>query len=84
MTEPEHLRVFVNGKALSVERGASVLDAVRALDSAEADAVAAGDRAVTDSRGLPVAPGDVLTGGAVFRIVSARALRDEKKSEHAE
>jgi hypothetical protein len=30
---------------------------------------------VTDSRGLPVALDAPLTGGAVFRIVSARALR---------
>ena len=83
MTEPEKLRVFVNGKPLFVERGSNVLAAVRAFDSAEAESVAAGMRAVTDSRGLPVALDAALTGGAVFRIVSSRALRDEK-TEHAE
>ncbi len=75
MTEPTTLRVFVNGKAFAASPGATVLDAVRLLDAAEADAVAAGTRAVTDSRGLPVAPETPVTGGAVLRIVSARALR---------
>jgi hypothetical protein len=75
MTEPEMQRVFVNGTAISIARGGTVLDAVRALDAAEADAVANGSRAVTDSRGLPVALDAPLAGGTVLRIVSARALR---------
>jgi hypothetical protein len=69
------MRVFVNGTALSANSGQTVLDAVRAFDAAEADAVAAGTRAVTDSRGLPVSPETLVTGGTVLRIVSARALR---------
>ena len=69
------MRVFVNGKALNANPGQTVLDAVRAFDAVEADGVAAGTRAVTDSRGLPVAPGTPVTGGTVLRIVSARALR---------
>ena len=81
MTEPELLRAFVNGKALSVPRGATILDAVRAYDAAEADAVAAGARAVTDSRGLPVAVDSVVSGGAVLRLVSARVLRDRSVNE---
>jgi hypothetical protein len=76
MTEPETLRAFVNGTALSLPRGATVLDAVRALDPAAAAAVVAGERAVTDSRGLPVALDTPLGGGAVLRIVSARVLRE--------
>ena len=75
MTEPLTMRVFVNGKALSLTAGQTVLDAVRAFDEPEADAVAAGTRAVTDSRGLPVAFDTPVTGGAVLRVVSARALR---------
>jgi hypothetical protein len=75
MTGPHLLRVFVDGTALSIEPGRTVLDAVRALDGAEADAIAAGTRAVTDSRGLPVALDTPVTGGAVLRVVSARALR---------
>ncbi len=74
MTEPEVIRVFVNGAGLSIHRGATVVDAVRAHDPALADALSAGTRAVTDSRGLPVALDASLAGGAVLRIVSARAL----------
>ncbi|MBI1809738.1 MAG: hypothetical protein HYR75_07570 [Gemmatimonadetes bacterium] len=80
MTEPTQLRVFVNGKALFVPHGATALDAVRQLDPALADAIAAGERAVTDSRGLPVPPSSAATGGAVYRVVSARALRDQDPS----
>ena len=77
MTEPDSLRVFVNGRALSLPRAATVLDAVRAFDPAEGDAFAAGTRGVTDSRGLPVAPTGPVHGGAIFRLVSARAARVE-------
>jgi len=72
VSEPDQLRIFVNGTALSVPRGARTLDAVRALDPAAADAVAAGERGVTDSRGLPVAPDAPLSGGTVLRVGSAR------------
>jgi hypothetical protein len=73
MTEP--LIVFVNARAVRVPPEATVLDAVRAFDAAAGDALAAGTRGVTDSRGLPVAPGDAVHGGAILRLVSARAAR---------
>lgn len=75
MTEPETLRVFVNGTGLLLQHGQTILDAVRAFDAVEAAGVVAGDRAVTDSRGLPIALDAPLSGGAVLRIVSSRALR---------
>ncbi|MFI5232948.1 MAG: hypothetical protein ACHQSE_10615 [Gemmatimonadales bacterium] len=75
MTEPQLLRVFVNGTGLSVPHGSTVGDAVRALSAAEADEVTAGTRAATDSRGLPVAVDAPVTGGMVLRVVSSRALR---------
>ena len=83
MSEPETLRVFVDGRGLSVARGSTILDAVRAFDRAAADAVTAGKRAVTDSRGLPIEPDASLAAGAVLRLVSARrtAARDEASSE---
>jgi hypothetical protein len=81
MTEPQKIRVFVNGTALSVDPGRSVLDAVRAFGTVEADEVAAGTRAVTDSRGLPIALESPVTGGTVLRIVSARALRTAEDGE---
>ena len=77
MTEPETLRVFVNGTGLSLARSATVIDAVRAFDGAAADEIVRGDRAVTDSRGLPLALDAALSGGLVLRLVSARALRDD-------
>ncbi len=73
MTEP--LIVFVNARAVQVPQGASVLDAVRAFDPAEGDALAAGRRGLTDSRGLPAAAESPVHGGAIFRLVSARAGR---------
>ena len=84
MTEPETLRVFVNGTGHSVPRTATVLDAVRQFDAAEADAVAAGARAVTDSRGLPIDPATPITGGTVLRVVSARVLRDAESDLSAD
>jgi hypothetical protein len=75
MTEP--LTVFVNARVVHVAVDATVLDAVRAFDASEGDAVAAGLRGVTDSRGLPVAATAAVYGGAIFRLVSARAGRAE-------
>ncbi len=77
MGEPATLRAFVNGAGVDVARGATLLDAVRAADSALAAAVENGTRAIADSRGL-VVPGDTpVTGGAVLRVVSAGARRAE-------
>lgn len=69
------LTVFVNARVVHVAAGATVLDAVRAYDPAEGDALAAGTRGVTDSRGLSAAPEALVHGGAIFRLVSARAGR---------
>lgn len=71
------VRVFVNATGLDVAGGATVLDAVRAWNPAEADAVAQGTRAVTDSRGLPVPADQPVYAGAIFRIVSSRAAAAE-------
>jgi hypothetical protein len=73
MSEP--LRVFVNGTGVSVPPGSTVFDAVHAADSAAAEAIRAGTRAVVDSRGLPVANDAPLSGGFVMRVVNARAAR---------
>lgn len=79
MSEPETLRVFVNGRALSLPRHATILDAVRAYSAGDADAVAAGERAVTDSRGLPVAADTPVAAGTVLRVVASRAPKDGPK-----
>lgn len=66
------IRAYVNGKGVDVPAGASALDAVRVYDTAVADQIAAGERALTDSRGLPLDPAFVLVGGSIMRIVSGR------------
>ena len=69
---PDGVRAFVNERPVTVPRGATVLDAVRAFDAAAADAVAAGARVVTDSRGLPVDAGAATYAGAIYRLIPAR------------
>lgn len=66
------IRAYVNGRGVDVPQGASALDAVRALDPGAASAVLAGDRALTDSRGLPLDPATPLEAGSIVRIVSGR------------
>ena len=80
----ETIRVFVNARGYDVPAGASALDAVRAADSAEGDAVAAGARIITDSRGLPVAGDTPAHGGAIYRLVTNRErAAGADASEHA-
>ena len=66
------IRAYVNGRGVDVAAGASAIDAVRAWDNEAADQVMAGDRGLTDSRGLPLDPSAVLAGGSIIRIVSGR------------
>lgn len=68
----DSIRAYVNGRGVDVPVGASALDAVRVWDSAAADQVMAGDRALTDSRGLPIEPSTVLVTGSIVRLVSGR------------
>jgi hypothetical protein len=70
MSDP--MRVFVNATPVSVPRGATALDAVRAWNAAEADAVLAGTRIITDSRGLPIDGQTALQAGAIFRLLPNR------------
>jgi hypothetical protein len=75
------IRVYVNSTGITVAAGATALDAVRALDPAAADAVVSGDRVISDSRGLPIAADTPAYGGAIYRLASARALRDAVHEE---
>lgn len=68
----DSIRAYVNGRGVDVPAGANALDAVRAFDPAVAEQVASGDRALTDSRGLPMESSVVLSGGSIIRIVSGR------------
>jgi hypothetical protein len=66
------LRAFVDGRGVDVPQGATALDAVRAAHPAAAEAVLAGDRLITDSRGLPTDPQGPAHGGAIYRLVPVR------------
>jgi adenosine deaminase len=66
----DRLRVFVNERPVDVARGATVRDAVAALDGELADRVTTATAYVTDGVGRAVDAGDpVREAGAVFRVV---------------
>jgi hypothetical protein len=66
------IRAYVNGKGVDVPAGATAIDAVRAWNAETADQVMTGDRALTDSRGLPLEPDAPIVSGTIMRIVSGR------------
>jgi len=66
------IRVYINATGVDVARDATVLDAVRTHDPAVADLIVAGERAIADSRGLPLAPESPAYMGAILRVVSGR------------
>jgi hypothetical protein len=68
----ELIRVFVDGRAVDVAPGSTILDAIRVADEALGDAVHSGARSVTDSRGLPVAASTPVVAGSIVRTVTAR------------
>jgi hypothetical protein len=67
------VRVFVNARGYDVPADATALDALRVADAAEAEAVVAGSRLITDSRGLPVPPETTVYGGVIYRVIANRA-----------
>ena len=69
------VRVYINAQPLDLPRGATVEEALREWNGDEAAAVARGERAVTDSRGLPASLGDPVVSGSIIRVVSSRAAR---------
>ena len=69
---PRLLPIYVNATRVDVPPGSTAIDAVRAWDVDQADAVSRGERIITDSRGLPV-PSDVaVQAGSIFRLVNTR------------
>lgn len=72
------VRVYVNSRSVDVGAGATALEAVEALDPAQADSVRKGERMITDSRGIGTSNDTPVHNGAIFRIVRARqAAADE-------
>lgn len=80
-TAPAHVtvRVYVNGRGVDVPAAATALDAVGACDPDAAARVRAGERTLTDSRGIATPPETPVHGGAIFRVVGGRA---SPPSEH--
>ena len=78
------VRVFVNAVGVNVPAGASILDAVRALSASDAEAVARGEKLVTDSRGLPIGAEATVSAGSIFRLLPVRkrgAAAEDDESE---
>jgi adenosine deaminase len=67
--------VYVNSTGVDVPDGATAIDAIRAVDPQLAAAILDGSRSIADSRGLPAAPGALLHGGAIFRVVGSLERR---------
>jgi len=73
----ELLTVFVNGRLLGVQPGATGSDAVRALDLDLARELDAGRAYLTDARGIRIGAAEHLVAGDILRVVmSARQTRD--------
>ncbi len=66
------VRVYVNARGFDVPSTATALDAVQTADATEADAVRAGTRLITDSRGIAVAPDTAVYGGVIYRLTAHR------------
>lgn len=69
------LRVFVNASPIEVPRGATALECVRLWRADEGEAVTAGRRIITDSRGLPIPTDSPAQAGSIYRTVSNRAAQ---------
>ena len=69
----QEFRLVRHRRITSTARLMTALDAVRAWNAGEADAVSRGTRAITDSRGLPVSSEQSVYAGAIFRLVGSRA-----------
>jgi hypothetical protein len=67
------MRIFINSSGLDVPAGSSALDAVRVFDTAAAAEVEAGDRIITDSRGLPIDATTAMSAGSILRLIPKRA-----------
>jgi hypothetical protein len=70
----ETVRIYINSRPMEVDASATALEAVEALDPAQAEAVRNGDRMITDSRGIATANDTPVQNGAIFRIVRARQI----------
>ncbi|HEY6089737.1 MAG TPA: hypothetical protein VD771_08105 [Gemmatimonadaceae bacterium] len=66
------VRVYINARAVDVDRSATAIEAVEALDPEQATAIRNGERMIADSRGIETANDTPVHNGAIFRILRAR------------
>jgi hypothetical protein len=71
---PPLVRAYVNEHPVSVPRGATAFEVIRAFSPEAAAAVAGGTQRITDSRGLPLDPTTPAHGGAIYRLLPARTV----------
>ena len=71
-------RIYINSKPVDVPAASTAIDAVRVWNAADADAILAGDKAITDSRGIHLTHDAPVHNGAIFRIVRARQTEPDK------
>ena len=76
---PTEVRVYVNERGISVAPGSTALDAVRAFSGEQGSNLEAGLARLTDSRGLPIDAGCIVSGGLILRVlpVRTRAAADD-------
>ena len=73
----ETVRIYINAKPVDVAASATALEAVEQWDSSQAAAIRNGERAITDSRGIPTSADTPVHNGAIFRIVRARQAGED-------
>ena len=81
MTSPtDPIRIFVNAKPVDTYPGETAIDAIARWDQTLGETIRAGQRAITDSRGIATPLDTPVFGGAIFRVVSARQAQDPRES----
>lgn len=68
----DSVRIYFDGRGADAPVGATVLEALDRVNPVVAAAVRSGEKAITDSRGLPSDTDAKVYNGAIFRIVTAR------------
>jgi len=66
------IRVFINASGVDVPAGSTALEAVRAFDTSAAAGVEAGERLITDSRGLAIDAASPMSAGSILRLIANR------------
>ena len=74
-------RIYFDGKGVDAPAGSSVIDALELVNPESAAAVRGGEKAITDSRGLPTEPSAQVYSGAIFRLVRARSRDNDETTE---